>query len=353
MTFIHDGFLLHSEAARRLYLEHAAGQPVFDYHSHLPPADIASDRQFRNLFEIWLEGDHYKWRAMRANGIPEMYCTGDAGPVREVQGVGATVPRCLRNPLYHWTHLELKRYFDIDELLDESSADRDLAAGERAAASRRNCRPAASSRKFGVQVLCTTDDPADDAREPRSHSAANIGTRGLPDVPARPRARRPPAGGVQSVGGPARGPHQHRHLPFLASAGRPAQAARRLPRRRRPPVGPWSLPLPGHALERVDRRRDFRQGPRRPGGQPARNRRLLGADDALLRAARRGEGLDETAAPRRAAQCQHPRLRVVGPRHRVRLDRRLASGRCAGCLPRSTGPGERATEDHRLQRQPG
>ena len=88
MTFIHDGFLLHSDAARRLYRWHAAGQPVFDYHCHLPPADIASDRQFRNLFEIWLEGDHYKWRAMRANGIPEMYCTGDAEPVREVQGVG-------------------------------------------------------------------------------------------------------------------------------------------------------------------------------------------------------------------------------------------------------------------------
>src|SRR4051794_15676303 len=80
MTFIHDGFLLHSDAARTLYDRHAAGQPVFDYHSHLPPADIASDRRFRNLFEIWLEGDHYKWRAMRANGVPEMYCTSDASP---------------------------------------------------------------------------------------------------------------------------------------------------------------------------------------------------------------------------------------------------------------------------------
>ena len=225
MAFIHDGFLLHSDAARSLYDRHAAGQPVFDYHSHLPPADIASDRQFSNLFEIWLEGDHYKWRAMRANGIPEMYCTGDASPYEKFKAWAATVPRCLRNPLYHWTHLELKRYFDIDELLDESSADRIWQQ-----ANERLQSPELSARgilaKFGVQVLCTTDDPADALASHERIRLANIGTRVYPDIPAGPRTRRPPASGVQPVGGSALGHHQHRHLPFLAPAGRPAQAAR-------------------------------------------------------------------------------------------------------------------------------
>ena len=105
--------------ARRLYREHAEPQPILDYHCHLPPADVASNRRFANLFEIWLEGDHYKWRAMRANGVSERYCTGDAAPYEKFLAWAATVPKCLRNPLYHWTHLELRRYFGIDELLDE------------------------------------------------------------------------------------------------------------------------------------------------------------------------------------------------------------------------------------------
>jgi len=122
LNFIHDDFLLHSEVARRLYHDYAANQPIVDYHSHLPSADIAADRQFQNLFEIWLEGDHYKWRAMRANGIPERYCTGDAPPYEKFLAWARTVPYTLRNPLYQWTHLELKRYFGIDELLDERNA---------------------------------------------------------------------------------------------------------------------------------------------------------------------------------------------------------------------------------------
>ncbi len=122
MDFIHEDFLLHSEMARRLYHGYAAGEPILDYHCHLPPADIAQDRQFQNLFEIWLEGDHYKWRAMRANGVPERYCTGDASPYEKFLAWARTVPSTLRNPLYHWTHLELKRYFDLGELLNENKA---------------------------------------------------------------------------------------------------------------------------------------------------------------------------------------------------------------------------------------
>ena len=122
MAFITSDLLLQSEAARRLYHGYASDQPIFDYHCHVPPRDIAENRRFRNLFEIWLEGDHYKWRAMRANGVPERYVTGDADPYEKFLAWARTVPSTLRNPLYHWTHLELKRYFGISELLDEDSA---------------------------------------------------------------------------------------------------------------------------------------------------------------------------------------------------------------------------------------
>ena len=122
MGFLDDDFLLHSTAARRLYRDHAEGQPILDYHCHLPARDIANDRRFENLFEIWLEGDHYKWRAMRTAGVDERYCTGDADPYEKFLAWAETVPKTLRNPLYHWTHLELRRYFGITELLDRSTA---------------------------------------------------------------------------------------------------------------------------------------------------------------------------------------------------------------------------------------
>jgi glucuronate isomerase len=109
MPFIHEDFLLGNRPARRLYHKYAEAEPIFDYHCHIPPQDIATNRQFNNLFEIWLEGDHYKWRAMRANGVAEKYCTGNATPEQKFNAWAKTVPHTLRNPLYHWTHLELKR----------------------------------------------------------------------------------------------------------------------------------------------------------------------------------------------------------------------------------------------------
>jgi glucuronate isomerase len=121
-NFLSEDFFLTNDRARRLYHEFAAPQPILDYHCHLPPRDIAENRRFANLFEIWLEGDHYKWRAMRANGVDEKYCTGDAEPYKKFLAWARTVPYTLRNPLYVWTHLELQRYFGISELLDESSA---------------------------------------------------------------------------------------------------------------------------------------------------------------------------------------------------------------------------------------
>jgi glucuronate isomerase len=161
VTFPGDDFLLQNETGRRLYAQYAAPQPIIDYHNHLPPREIAENRRFNDLFEIWLEGDHYKWRAMRANGVEERYCTGDASPVDKFKAWAATVPRTLRNPLYHWTHLELQRYFGIDELLDEKSAPRvwEKANGKLATD---DLRPHGILAAFKVRALCTTDDPADD-----------------------------------------------------------------------------------------------------------------------------------------------------------------------------------------------
>ena len=178
-TFIHGDFLLGGDAARRLYHEFAAGEPILDYHCHLSPRDIAEGRQFKNLSEIWLEGDHYKWRAMRANGVPERFCTGDATPREKFQAWAATVPQTLRNPLYHWTHLELTRYFGITELLDETSAGRIWEQANELLAT-----PAFSARgilrKFGVTTLCTTDDPADDLRHHEAIAASGLTTRVRP-----------------------------------------------------------------------------------------------------------------------------------------------------------------------------
>jgi glucuronate isomerase len=171
MEFIHDDFLLASRTARCLYHEFAASEPILDYHSHLSPADLAADRRFNNLFEIWLEGDHYKWRAMRANAVPERFCTGDATPFEKYSAWAATVPFALRNPLYQWTHLELKRYFGIGVLLDESSA-KHVWEQSNAALQSPELSARGILRKFGVRVLCTVDDPCDDLKHHRAISAS-------------------------------------------------------------------------------------------------------------------------------------------------------------------------------------
>jgi glucuronate isomerase len=179
MAFIHEDFLLATPAARRLYHEYAEGEPILDYHCHLPPKDVAENRRFANLFEIWLEGDHYKWRAMRAHGVPEKYVTGDASPKEKFLEWARTVPATLRNPLYHWTHLELRRYFGIEELLDERSAERvweqanALLAGE-------SLRAWGILEKFRVRAVCTTDDPADDLRWHKQIAASALKTRVFP-----------------------------------------------------------------------------------------------------------------------------------------------------------------------------
>jgi glucuronate isomerase len=160
-NFMTEDFLLQTKTARMLYHEHAAKMPIFDYHCHLPPAQIAEDKRFDNLTQIWLYGDHYKWRAMRTNGVSERYCTGDATDWEKFQKWADTVQYTLRNPLYHWTHLELKRYFGIsDKLLAPTTAkkiyDTCGAMLRTPEFSVRNIM-----RKMNVKVVCTTDDPID------------------------------------------------------------------------------------------------------------------------------------------------------------------------------------------------
>jgi glucuronate isomerase len=157
-SFIHDNFLLTTKQARDLYHTYAKGEPIFDYHCHLSPRLIAENHQFSDVAEVWLGGDHYKWRAMRANGVKERFCTGDATPREKFQAWAETVPHTLRNPLYHWTHLELKRYFGVDELLDGKSADR---IWKQCNAQLPKLRVHDLLTRSKVAVVCTTDDPAD------------------------------------------------------------------------------------------------------------------------------------------------------------------------------------------------
>ena len=179
MAFIDEDFLLGTKAARKFYHKYAEDEPIFDYHCHIPPKDIADNRRFNNLFEIWLEGDHYKWRAMRSNGVAEKFCTGNATPHEKFLAWAKTVPQTLRNPLYHWTHLELKRYFGISELLNEKSAEKIWKTADD-----RLATPALTThgilKKFKVKAVCTTDDPTDSLEHHRTFAKSGHPAKMLP-----------------------------------------------------------------------------------------------------------------------------------------------------------------------------
>ena len=159
MSFINDNFMLKTEAARRLYNE-VKDLPIIDYHCHLSPKMIAEDYKFRNAFDLFLGGDHYKWRQMRTNGIDEEYITGGADEYEKFKAFAKTMPYLIGNPLYHWTHLELKRYFDIDEVLTEESCERIWNKVNECLA-----KPEFSAqnliKRSNVEIICTTDDPID------------------------------------------------------------------------------------------------------------------------------------------------------------------------------------------------
>ncbi len=161
--FMDDDFLLQSDFAKQLYHDFAAKMPLFDYHCHISPQEIAEDRRFNNLSEIWLHGDHYKWRAMRTNGVAEHYCTGEASDWEKFQKWAETAPHTMRNPLYHWTHLELRKPFGINSLLSPTTAKQIWdECNQMLSQLDFSCR--GIIKKANVKVICTTDDPIDDLR---------------------------------------------------------------------------------------------------------------------------------------------------------------------------------------------
>lgn len=153
-------FLLQTETAKELYHNHAAKMPIFDYHCHINPQEIAEDKQFKNMTEIWLYGDHYKWRGMRTNGVAEKYCTGDAGDWEKFEKWAETVPYTLRNPLFHWTHMELKFFFGIEKVLNPSTAKEIWEeCNAKLQTPEYSCR--GIIKMANVHTICTTDDPVD------------------------------------------------------------------------------------------------------------------------------------------------------------------------------------------------
>ncbi|MBU2926676.1 glucuronate isomerase [Winogradskyella psychrotolerans] len=178
LPFIGANFLLQSDVAETLYHQYAKELPIIDYHNHLSPQHIAEDQPIKNITEAWLYGDHYKWRAMRANGIEEAFITGnETSPKEKFVKWAETVPYTLRNPLFHWTHLELKRYFNIDELLQPSTAK---TIYEKANASLEHKTPAQLLEQMKVEVICTTDDPTDTLEHHKTIAKKGFFTKVLP-----------------------------------------------------------------------------------------------------------------------------------------------------------------------------
>lgn len=159
--FLNEDFLLSNPTARELYHNHAAGCPIYDFHNHLPPKEIAEDRRYENMTQIWLAGDHYKWRGMRSNGVPEKYCTGDATDYEKFEKWAETVPHTLGNPLFHWTHLELKEPFGIGGMTLDPDNARAIYDACNEKLQDREFSVRALLRRADVRVLCTTDDPTD------------------------------------------------------------------------------------------------------------------------------------------------------------------------------------------------
>jgi glucuronate isomerase len=179
MAYIDDHFLLYNETARRLYHEVAAHQPIIDYHNHLSPAEIANDQRWDNIADMWLGHDHYKWRLLRANGINEERITGNANPRDKFQAFAETIPYTLRNPMHHWVHMELQRYFGIDTLLSPKTAD-EIWEKTNARLSDPEFSACGLLKKFDVRVVGTTDDPADPIDDHLKIAASGLKTKVLP-----------------------------------------------------------------------------------------------------------------------------------------------------------------------------
>ncbi len=162
-NFLDNDFLLDSECSKKLFHEFAEDMPICDYHCHLSPKEIYENKPYANISDIWLSGDHYKWRAMRSCGVEEKYCTGDASPKEKFEKFAYTLQYCIGNPLYHWAHIELQRYFNIDTPLNAKTAD-DIFERANKAMAENDFRPQSLIMRSNVKVVCTTDDPVDDLK---------------------------------------------------------------------------------------------------------------------------------------------------------------------------------------------
>jgi glucuronate isomerase len=325
-SFIHDDFLLHTAAARDLYHGFAEREPIYDYHCHLPPALIADNHCFGDLFEIWLGGDHYKWRAMRTNGVAERLCTGDASPREKFNAWCATVPQTLRNPLYHWSHLELKRYFGIDLAIGPATAD---AIWQQAAGQLTNLRVHDILAANRVAVICTTDDPADSLETHQRIRKSGLKTR------VYPAFRPDKALAVDNAAafnawlerlGTAAGTTARSFDDLLVAL-----------KKRHDDFHAAGCRLSDHGLEVA------LSEPCTPA-QAFRPERHARRDDALrlvphagVWSLGRAPGLDQAAPPRRDAEQQLPPVTDAGAGHRLRLYRGFPAGPGAGALPRRTG----------------
>ncbi|QIA08664.1 glucuronate isomerase [Draconibacterium halophilum] len=178
-TFMDKDFLLQTDVAKELYHNHAAKMPIFDYHCHINPQEIAEDRKYDNITQLWLYGDHYKWRGMRTNGVAEKYCTGNASDWEKFEKWAETVPHTLRNPLFHWTHLELKKFFGIDKVLSPATAKEIWEeCNAKLQTPEYSCR--GIIKMANVHTICTTDDPVDSLEYHRAIKADGFETAVLP-----------------------------------------------------------------------------------------------------------------------------------------------------------------------------
>ncbi len=178
-AFMDKDFLLDTECAKKLFHEYAEAMPICDYHCHLSPQEIYENKQPENISQLWLAGDHYKWRAMRSAGIAERYCTGNASPKKKFEQFAAVLPYCIGNPLYHWAHLELQRYFGIDTPLNAKTAD-DIYKRANKAIKEGDFRPQSLIRNSNVKIVCTTDDPIDDLQYHQLLAEQDLGFQVLP-----------------------------------------------------------------------------------------------------------------------------------------------------------------------------
>ena len=300
MPYLHENFLLPNQTARRLYHEVAASQPIIDYHCHLPPEAVAHNARFSNLADIWLAGDHYKWRAMRAAGEPEeLVSNPDADPKEKFDAYARTVPQTVRNPLHHWTHLELKRYFGIDLVLSPETAD-EIWETANAKLAEDSFNVHNICKDFDIRAIGTTDEPIDSLKHHVAHNAGGHPTKIFPTY-------RPDKGmltedvNAWNVWTDKLAEVTERTLDsandFIAAL-----------KQRHDFFHQTGCRLSLRALHRRGSHRHLQQAPRRPDPRRPRSRAVDDLHPPARRPLERRKGLDHAVPRRRHAQYEHPHV---------------------------------------------